>query len=104
MGKENNQKSTGSLTIDKIDIQPPKKYKVVFFNDDVTTMDFVVFVLMKIFNLGSLEATKVMYDVHQNGKAVAGVYPKDIAFTKVELTRKLASNEGFPLRVSVEVE
>ncbi len=104
MGNTNNQKSNKSLVIDKVNILPPKKYKVIFFNDDVTTMQFVVFVLINIFDLSNLKATKVMYDVHHNGSAVVGVYSKDIAFTKVELTRKYASNEGFPLRVTVEVE
>ncbi len=104
MGNTSNKKSNENLVLDKINIKPPKKYKVIFFNDDVTTMEFVVFVLTSIFDIANLEATKIMYDIHNNGRAVVGVYSRDIAFTKVELTRKLASSEGYPLRVSVEVD
>ncbi len=104
MGNASHKKSNENLVIDKIKIKPPKKYKVIFYNDDVTTMEFVVFVLVNVFDISSLQATKIMYDIHNNGSAVVGVYSKDIAFTKVELTRKLASSEGYPLRLSVEVE
>jgi len=79
-------------------------YKVYLLNDDYTTMDFVVYILEKIFHKSRLEATKIMLYVHHHGKGLAGVYPKDIAETKVEQVHFLARSAGFPLRCTIEKE
>ena len=79
-------------------IQEPKRYKVIFFNDDYTTKDFVVDVLKKLYHKNESEAIFIMEQVHQKGSAVVGVYTYDIALTRVEMTISLARKNGFPLR------
>lgn len=80
---------------------PPEK-KVIFFNDDFTTMDFVVEVLVSIFNKTQEEATILMQTVHEKGSAIVGVYTFDIAVSRVNLTKQIARKNGFPLRVEIE--
>jgi len=84
--------------------EEPKKFKVLFHNDDYTTMEFVVRVLEQIFRKSKSEATKIMLKVHHTGSGVAGVYSKQIAETKVEQTIKWAREEGHPLMVTMEPE
>ena len=86
----------------KIKIKEPKKYKVIMFNDDFTSMEFVVFVLMNIFNKNNDEAVNIMMKVHKGGKAIVGVYSYDIAKSKVDKTMGLAREEGFHFKVIVE--
>ncbi|SHI32374.1 ATP-dependent Clp protease adaptor protein ClpS [Clostridium cavendishii DSM 21758] len=94
------------VTIEKnqVKTKKPKNYKVVMFNDDYTTMEFVVDVLMNIFNKKIEEATKIMMDVHKKGRGIAGVYPYDIAVTKVSKAIGLAKEEGFPFKLVIEEE
>lgn len=82
----------------------PELYNVFLLNDDYTTMDFVVDILMSIFHKNQMEATKIMLHVHNNGKGLAGTYIKDIAESKVKTVYKLARKNGFPLRCSIEKE
>lgn len=86
----------------KIKIKKPKDYKAVMYNDDFTTMEFVVAILMDIFNKKLEEADKIMLDVHKKGKGIAGVYPYDIAISKVTKAVQLAEQEGFPFKLTVE--
>lgn len=85
-------------------IKKPKMYKVIIHNDDYTTMDFVIEVIVKVFHKGVSEATKIMYDVHSKGKGIVGVYPFDIAATKVKQVETLARARNFPLKSSFEEE
>ncbi|MCQ2195150.1 MAG: ATP-dependent Clp protease adaptor ClpS [Paludibacteraceae bacterium] len=78
----------------------PKKYKVIFHNDDFTTMEFVVEVLKTVFYKSEEEADAIMMKVHLEGQAVVGTYSYDVATTKAELAKSMARAEGFPLRVS----
>lgn len=80
----------------------PPLYNVVFHNDEITTMEFVIDVLIKIFRKDKTEATKIMYKVHKEGKGVAGKYTYDIAKTKVQQSTELARSNGFPLLITVE--
>ena len=80
---------------------PPDK-KVVFYNDDFTTMDFVVDVLVSIFNKSRDEAEALMTAVHETGSSVVGVYTFDLALSRANLTKQIARKRGFPLRVEVE--
>ncbi len=82
----------------------PKQYNVVMINDDFTTMEFVVDILMTIFHKDALTAETIMMQVHKAGSAVVGKYPYDIAATKVEKALARAKEEGFPFRMSVEEE
>ncbi|MCL2702428.1 MAG: ATP-dependent Clp protease adaptor ClpS [Defluviitaleaceae bacterium] len=83
------------------ELREPNLYAVVLHNDDYTTMDFVVAVLMRVFQKQAEEAARIMTDVHINGEGVAGVYPFDIAVTKRLLAERMAEEKNFPLRVSV---
>lgn len=80
----------------------PSDFNVIFHNDDVTTMEFVVYVLMSIFHKNAADAESVMMKVHLEGKAVAGTYSKDIAESKAKKTMKLARANGYPLSLTVE--
>lgn len=73
-------------------------------NDNYTTMEFVVKVLMKFFHKNETEATHIMLTVHHKGQGVAGVYSKDIAETKVQQTVSYAQQNGMPLQLSAEPE
>jgi ATP-dependent Clp protease adaptor protein ClpS len=80
----------------------PEPWKVLLHNDDFTTMDFVVAVLVRHFDKSPTEATYVMLQVHHKGAGVAGVYPKDIAETKVAVVTEEARESGMPLRLTME--
>lgn len=88
--------------IQQLDINEPRMFKVLLYNDDYTTMDFVVRVLMEIFHKTHEEATDIMLRVHNEGIGVCGVYPKEIAETKVEMVHTMASLNGFPLLAGYE--
>lgn len=83
-------------------IKEPKQYNVWMLNDDFTTMDFVVDVLVDIFHKDEATANALMMKVHKNGRAVVAKYPYDIAISKVETALKRAKNAGFPFRMTVE--
>ena len=83
-------------------IKLPRPYKVIFHNDDFTTMEFVVMVLAVVFHKTEADATRIMLDVHNHGRGVAGIYSYDIAKTKAIKTTTMAHDAGFPLRVTVE--
>ncbi|WP_446899130.1 ATP-dependent Clp protease adaptor ClpS [Clostridium sp. LBM24168] len=91
-------------TKSEIELNKPKLYKVVIYNDDYTTMNFVIKVLMEIFKKQREEAIKIMYDVHRRGIGIAGIYCYDIAETKVIQATTMAKNSGFPLKFSMEEE
>jgi ATP-dependent Clp protease adaptor protein ClpS len=82
----------------------PKRYKVIFHNDDFTTMEFVVDVLRRFFHKNDSEAVHVMLTVHKKGKALAGVYTRDVAETKVAEVMKHAREHGMPLLLTTEPE
>lgn len=83
-------------------ISEPKMYKVIMHNDDITTMLFVVNVLISVFHKGHEDACKIMLEIHNNGSAVVGVYTYDIAVTKKRVCEALAKEEGFPLRLTID--
>lgn len=88
----------------RTDIREPRKYKVIIYNDDFTTMDFVVKVLTTVFFKSQAEAEQLMLTVHRSGEAVAGVYSLDIATSKVRKATAMARQEGFPLRLTIKEE
>jgi ATP-dependent Clp protease adaptor protein ClpS len=97
---------TKVITLEKNNIKEksPKKYKVLMYNDDFTTMEFVVAVLIEIFNKTIDEANYIMIEVHNKGIGIAGVYPFDIAISKLNKAQTLARKEGFPFKLTVEEE
>jgi len=80
----------------------PQRWKVLLHNDDFTSMDFVVHVLMKHFHKSPPEATHIMLQVHHKGVGVAGIYPKDAAETKVAEVMAEARENGMPLLLTLE--
>ena len=82
----------------------PEMFKVVLLNDDYTTMEFVVLVLEQVFHKSPAEAFRVMMHVHTQGKGLCGLYPHDIAETKIETVHEMAKEHGFPLRADMEAE
>ena len=96
--------STEVLSDIRESTKKPSLYKVVFHNDDYTTMEFVVSVLMGVFHHNEAAAYKIMMHIHTNGIGVAGVYTKEIAETKVAQTVALARKNEFPLEVTIEPE
>jgi ATP-dependent Clp protease adaptor protein ClpS len=85
-------------------LEKVKRYKVVFHNDDYTTMEYVIEVLRRFFHKGETEALHVMLTVHKKGKAVAGIYPRDVAETKVAEVTQDARDRGHPLLLTTEPE
>ena len=83
-------------------LKEPEEYRVILLNDNYTTMDFVVEVLMEIFNKKEEDATRIMLDVHHKGKGTVGTYPWDIAQTKANQVHSLARKHEFPLKCIVE--
>ncbi len=82
--------------------KPPSLYQVVLLNDDYTPMEFVVMVLQHFFQRDIDTATHIMLKIHREGRAVCGVYPKDVAATRVELVLTAARREGHPLQCIME--
>jgi ATP-dependent Clp protease adaptor protein ClpS len=82
----------------------PRRYKVLFHNDDYTTMEFVVLALMQFFHKSETEATYIMLTVHKKGSGVAGVFTRDVAETKVQKVTEFARDNGMPLLVTAEPE
>lgn len=92
----------GVATETEEDVKPPPMFRVLMHNDDYTTMDFVVAVLMSIFGKEAESAVRIMLNVHQNGYGVCGVYTEDIASTKIAAVHSQAQSAGYPLRCSME--
>ena len=98
--------STDSIvkTRTRVDVKIPSNYKVIYINDEVTTMDFVIETLTAIFNLTRESAEELVYKIHNDGSAVVAVLPYEMAEQKgIEVTM-LARQHGFPLVVKLEIE
>jgi ATP-dependent Clp protease adaptor protein ClpS len=89
--------------IDEETAEPPN-FKVLLHNDDYTTKAFVVEILLSIFNKSPEEATRLMWYTHKNGVGVCGIYPYELAETKIKQVKKLARDNGFPLKLTLEEE
>jgi ATP-dependent Clp protease adaptor protein ClpS len=96
------EEKTGSDT--HVEVKEPPLYKVLILNDDYTTMEFVVEVLRFVFNKSIEQATEIMLNVHRKGVGVCGVYPYEIAETKVNTVDALSRERGFPLKCTMERE
>ena len=90
------------LEAKRAQIKPPPLYKVLLLNDDFTPMEFVVLVLMKFFSMDRERATQIMLKVHTEGRGVCGVYPRDVAATKVAQVADFARENQHPLACVME--
>ncbi|MEK8090200.1 ATP-dependent Clp protease adapter ClpS [Thermithiobacillus plumbiphilus] len=88
----------------KPELKKPSMYKVVLLNDDYTPMDFVVYILEEFFQKSRMEATRIMLHVHQRGQGICGVYPYDIAESKVAQVTEAARRNEHPLQCIMEKE
>jgi len=85
-------------------LREPRRYKVIIHNDDFTTMEFVVMILMQVFLKSEEDANALMLQVHHSDKAVVGIYSYDIAMSKTRKATNMAREKGYPLRLTVEPE
>lgn len=86
------------------DLEEPPLYRVLLHNDDYTTMQFVIEILMAVFNKSMEASTRIMLNVHREGVGLCGVYPYEIAETKVNTVASLARENGYPLMCTMERE
>lgn len=87
---------------DKLEFKKPRQFQVLLLNDDYTSMEFVIKVLVEVFHKSTDVAYKIMLDVHKNQSGLCGVYTFDIAETKVLQVEKMAKSEGFPLKAVMQ--
>jgi ATP-dependent Clp protease adaptor protein ClpS len=100
------QRETGGEVLERTrqETKKPELFKVLLLNDDYTTMDFVIEILETVFNKAPAEAYRIMMAVHTQGQGLCGVYPFEVAETKVASVVDLARSHGFPLRAAMEPE
>ncbi|AWY02502.1 ATP-dependent Clp protease adapter ClpS [Marinomonas primoryensis] len=91
-----------AIAPEETELKPPSMYQVVLFNDDYTPMDFVVFILQRFFSMEGEKANQVMLEVHAKGKGVCGVYPFDIAETKVAMVQQFVEQNEHPLMCDLQ--
>lgn len=104
MGRDRMEQDSDVVTLDKDKLKRPHLYKVLLHNDDYTTMDFVVLVLQKFFNMTYQEAEKVMLKVHYEGIGICGIYTYEIAETKRVKVSQYAKENKHPLLCTIERE
>ena len=104
MGDNNAELEEGVQSETRKKVKEPSMYKVLLLNDDYTTMDFVVEVLRFVFNKSLTDATQIMLNVHHKGVGLCGIYPFEVAETKVNTVEALARERGFPLKCTMERE
>jgi ATP-dependent Clp protease adaptor protein ClpS len=98
------EEQSGLATATKPTVKQPRRYKVLLHNDDYTTMEFVVDVLVTHFNKSQTEATQIMLSVHHRGHGICGVFTREIAETKVAQVQEYARKNGMPLKCTMEAE
>ena len=91
-------------TMELVELQEPKQYHVFLLNDDYSSMEFVIKVLMQLFHHSLEKATEIMLLVHEKGRGLCGTYSYEIAETKVAHVHKMAKEAKFPLRAIMEAE
>ena len=101
-----NDHDSGDTAVEtaKPKLKKPRMYRVIINNDDYTPMEFVVHILEQFFTMDRAKATRVMLDVHNNGKGVCGLFPRDMAETKTLQVNNYSKEHNHPLMCSMEVE
>ena len=95
---------TESQVLVKTKVKRPPLYRVILLNDDYTTQEFVILILRRFFHKPPIEAYQLMRAVHSTGRGVAGVYPHDIAVSKVQQVQNFAKQHSMPLRLTIEAD
>ncbi len=95
-------KDDAILEAQKAKLKPPPMFKVMLLNDDYTPMEFVVIVIQKFFGLTRERATQIMLKVHREGMGVCGIYPRDVAASKVEQVKSYSKQHQHPLQCVME--
>jgi ATP-dependent Clp protease adaptor protein ClpS len=98
------QEQSSTRERQRTNLREPRRYKVIIYNDDFTTMEFVVMILTTVFLKSQPEAEALMLQVHHSSKAVVGIYTYDIALSKVQKATRMARDAGYPLRLTCEPE
>ncbi|MDD3482647.1 ATP-dependent Clp protease adapter ClpS [Azovibrio restrictus] len=96
------QQNHAVLDAERTRLEPPRLFKVLLLNDDYTPMDFVILVLQRFFSMDPERATQIMLKVHNEGRGLCGVYPRDIAATKVDQVSAFAQQHQHPLACVME--
>ena len=106
MSKKKIDKKSNVNTLDKQKnkLEPPKKFNVVFYNDDYTPMNFVTALLVDFFHKDFNTAKEIMLKIHNEGRAIAGTYSREIAETKSSHTMDVARSSGYPLKCDFQSE
>lgn len=91
-----------SEVLEQLELAEPKMFKVLLLNDDITTMDFVIEVLMEIFHFDLNEASRIMLQIHCSGSGVCGVFTEEIALSKQKQVALAAQKANFPLQTRLE--
>ena len=102
MSRKAPDEQTGVTAKSRSKVQQPALYKVLMHNDDYTTMEFVVEMLARVFHKAPAEANRIMLNIHYKGLGICGVFPFEIAETKVARVHSLAKEAGHPLKCSLE--
>lgn len=89
---------------EELEVKQPHLWRVIFHNDNKTTMEFVMFLLLRVFYKKDQEAIEIMLTVHEKDKAIVGVYTHEIAENKMNICLRAAKEQGFPLAVTIEEE
>ncbi len=100
--RRRDQEREDVLTRDRV--EEPKKFKVILLNDDYTTMEFVVWVLVNVFHHSQAQSTRIMLHIHNEGVGVAGIYSREVAETRVAQVEQVAKEAGHPLQCIMEPE
>lgn len=98
------QEEVREETREEVEIKQPNLWRVIFYNDNTTTMEFVIFLLLKVFYKKKTEAIEIMLTVHEKGKAIVGVFTHEIAENKMHICLRTAKEQRFPLAVTIEEE
>ncbi|MBU2590530.1 MAG: ATP-dependent Clp protease adaptor ClpS [Nitrospinota bacterium] len=104
MSDKENEIRLEHLLEEEIAVVRPRMYRVILHNDDYTTMEFVISILMGVFHKSEAEAAHIMLNVHKKGVGLAGMYTREIAETKVLRVAELATKEEYPLKCTMEPE
>lgn len=90
--------------LEQTKLAKPQLFKLFLLNDEVTTMDFVVDVLMRIFHFDISKATEIMLDIHNNGEGLVGIFTEEIALSKQKQVKIAAQKADFPLQTRIEAQ